>query len=83
MKEILPGVKTHTPEYIAKKHGVPLEQIKRELDIGIVVELEHTKNKTLSREIALDHLLELPDYYTRLRKMEEEIRDLKKRAGIS
>ncbi|NIQ07559.1 MAG: hypothetical protein GWO20_18125 [Candidatus Korarchaeota archaeon] len=43
-----------------------------ELAMGIEVEYEHTSNKELSERIALDHLAELPDYYTRLKKMEEE-----------
>ena len=42
----------------------------KELKMGIKVEMEHTKNKTIAKRIALDHLAELPDYYTRLLKME-------------
>lgn len=41
-----------------------------ELKMGIKIEHEHTKNKTIAKRIALDHLAELPDYYTRLKKME-------------
>jgi translation elongation factor EF-Tu-like GTPase len=43
-----------------------------ELKQGIKIEMEHTKNKAVAKRIALDHLAELPDYYTRLTKMEEE-----------
>jgi len=43
-----------------------------ELKMGIQVEYEHTTSKLLSTKIALDHLSEIPDYYTRLAKMEEE-----------
>lgn len=43
-----------------------------ELARGIEVELEHTNDKKLSKKIALDHLAEIPDYYTRLQKMESE-----------
>ena len=43
-----------------------------ELKMGLSVEMEHTNNKAISKKIALDHLSEIPDYYTRLRKMEEE-----------
>lgn len=83
MKENLPEVQTYSPEQLAKKHGVSLDQIMRELEMGIEIELEHTKNPEMSREIALDHLLEMPDYYTRLKKMEEsEIRDIAHRAGL-
>ena len=45
---------------------------KSELDMGIKVEMEHTSNKELSKKIALDHLAEIPDYYTRLAKMEAD-----------
>jgi len=44
----------------------------KELAMGIKVEMEHTKNKAIAKRIALDHLAELKDYYTRLKKMEGE-----------
>ena len=71
-EENFPSVKTYSPIEIAKKHGVPLSQITHELKMGTKVEYEHTKDTSEAREIALDHLLELPDYYTRLAKMENE-----------
>jgi len=43
-----------------------------ELVMGIEVEKEHTSSPEMAKRIALDHLAELPDYYTRLRKMEDE-----------
>jgi hypothetical protein len=42
-----------------------------QLIMGVKVEQEHTKNKYLALEIAMDHLQEIPDYYTRLDEMEE------------
>jgi len=45
--------------------------ILKELDMGIKVEYEHTDNYWKSVDIAFDHLAELPDYYTRLARMEE------------
>lgn len=40
---------------------------------GIQTELEHTNDVNISKEIAKDHLMEIPtDYYDRLEKMEEE-----------
>jgi len=45
---------------------------KKELEMGIKVEYEHTNNELIARRIALDHLTELYDYYTRLKKMEEK-----------
>jgi hypothetical protein len=48
-----------------------------ELSMGEKVEREHTDDPKLARKIALDHLAEIPDYYTRLKKMEAEAgRDL-------
>lgn len=44
----------------------------KELKIGIDVEMEHTRCNIISKRIALDHLAEFPDYYTRLAKMEKE-----------
>lgn len=41
-----------------------------ELRRGIQVELEHTSDPRVAYEIALDHLYEIPDYYTRLAAME-------------
>jgi hypothetical protein len=43
-----------------------------ELAMGIEVEYEHTPDKHISQRIALDHLAELDDYYTRLKAMEAE-----------
>jgi len=43
-----------------------------QLRMGIGVELEHTKNKALAKEIALDHLAEDPRYYTMMKKIHKE-----------
>ena len=43
----------------------------KELKKGIKIEMEHTDDKLIAKAIAKDHLSELPDYYTRLVKMEE------------
>jgi len=43
-----------------------------ELKMGIEVEKEHVENAEVSKRIAKAHLVELPDYYTRLKKMEGE-----------
>lgn len=40
----------------------------KELSAGIKVELEHTNDKQLAKEIAMDHLKEDPRYYTKLKK---------------
>ena len=66
---------TPSVEAIAKKHDVPVSDIESQLKLGINVEKEHSKQADVAREIALDHLNELPDYYTRLKKMESESSD--------
>lgn len=71
-KEKLPSVKTLSVEEIADKHDVSKAKIAKELKRGIEVEKEHTRDTETAREIALDHLAEIPDYYTRLDKMEKK-----------
>lgn len=66
------GVKTLTVAQIADKHGVAIGMIEKQLEKGIKVEREHTKDDAIAREIALDHLAEFPDYYDRLKKVEED-----------
>ena len=61
-----------TPQDIADKHSVSLEEIEAALDKGQKVEMEHTDDAEKAREIAKDHLLEDPQYYEKLAKMEGE-----------
>ncbi len=55
---------------------------KSELKKGIVHEKEHLKTlespssvKSKIRQTAIDHLKEIPDYYTRLAKMEKDAKN--------
>lgn len=65
-----------TLEQIAKKHSKNgdinniLTQLKIQLIKGVNVEMEHTNNKKIAKEIAMDHLYEDPNYYTKLKKIE-------------
>ena len=43
-----------------------------QLAAGKKVESEHTNDDAVAEEIAMDHLLEDPDYYKKLEKMENE-----------
>ena len=61
-----------SPEYIAKHHNAPLELIELMLQWGIDVEMEHTDDPQIAREIAMDHLMEDPIYYKKLKEMEGE-----------
>ena len=60
---------------IVNKHGVTREDIRKELELGTTVELEHTDDRNEAEFIALDHLDEHPDYYTYLSQMEKEMED--------
>lgn len=60
-----------TIEEIAEKHKVPVEDIRKQLEIGVKVEKEHTDDKSKAERIALDHLFEIPNYYDKLDKMEK------------
>lgn len=48
----------------------PVDQA--ELDMGIAVEAEHTKDTAIAEKIARDHLAEDPKYYTKLKEMESK-----------
>lgn len=48
----------------------PSEFDPEKLAEGVKVEMEHTSDPAIAREIAMDHLTEDPDYYRKLRKVE-------------
>ena len=69
----MPKLKSHkTVEQIAKKHRLDVSFIQKQLDMGEPIEHEHTKDHDLAKDIALQHLDEIPDYYSRLKKMETD-----------
>lgn len=52
---------------------VPISKFDQaELKMGIDAELEHSNSILIATLIAKDHLMELPDYYSRLKKMERD-----------
>lgn len=59
---------------IPKKHRPDSNYNPMQLKMGIKVEMEHTSNKLLAKQIAKDHLDEFPNYYTGLVKMERGLR---------
>jgi hypothetical protein len=69
----IPGglAKNKTLDDIATKHGIKLKELEKQLEKGIKVEAEHTTDKAVAREIAIDHLFEDPKYYDKLSKIEE------------
>jgi hypothetical protein len=73
VEAVLNGLaKGKTPQDLADKHGVPLDQIEQQISAGLKVELEHTKDPSVAKEIAMDHLFEDPDYYTKLKTIEKK-----------
>lgn len=54
-----------------KKHKISLDSLDSQLKMGIKIESEHTGSKRMAKIIALQHLEELPDYYSRLKKAEK------------
>jgi cytochrome c2 len=82
-------IKSHkTVGQIAKKHRLDVSFIQNQLEMGIPIEHEHTRDKVLATDIALQHLNEIPDYYTRLKKMEasakkehKKFKDVKEEKG--
>lgn len=55
---------------LAKKHKVDIKVLTRQFNKGVKVEMEHTDNKQMAKEIAMDHISEDPKYYDKLSKME-------------
>lgn len=84
LEDLIPGGKgdKKSLEDLAKKYAhegknppYPKEEmlkiyahLKKELKMGIKVEKEHTNSEEKAKEIAMDHLAENPDYYSKLDK---------------
>lgn len=82
---VLPGPGTEGVDgcgqkaYSKDSHDFDPEQ----LEIGIMIEKEHTDDPAEAEKIAKDHLKEIPDYYTRLVKMENEAAEAAKKKKSS
>ena len=61
-------VKVQSSDRIKKMYN----HLKKQLEKGLKVEMEHTNSKKTAREIALDHLAEDPNYYNKLAKIHRE-----------
>jgi|694.fasta_scaffold04921_8 hypothetical protein len=55
---------------IAKHHNISPQTLKNEFIKGYAIEREHTTDINIAKEIALDHLYEDPNYYSKLSKIE-------------
>jgi len=71
----IPGglAKGMTLSDIAKHHKISPQTLKAEFIKGYAVEREHTTDVNIAKEIALDHLYEDPNYYSKLSKIETPI----------
>lgn len=57
-----------TVKDLAKKHGVSVKDIEKEIKLGIKIEKEHVGNDiSKAREIAMDHVFEFKDFYSNKR----------------
>jgi len=67
-EEHIPGGRASgmTIDQLAASHGVEVDDIHKQLFIGIEVELEHTSDRDQAQEIAMDHIAEDPHYYSKL-----------------
>lgn len=53
---------------------------KKELRLGVPIEMEHTRSKTIAARIAKQHLCEFPNYYSKgLIPMEARLKKLQRR----
>lgn len=48
----------------------------KQLKMGIDVEMEHTDDQKIAKQIAKAHLSEFPDYYTHLKEMERKLKSV-------
>jgi len=76
-----PKPKTHTDNAWMKALVMGEKDTRQDMDYdpywlaqGIAVEMEHTKDPEIAKEIAKDHLDEFPDYYQALKRMENGLR---------
>ena len=69
MKKRVPSEKE-----IARKHGVSLDYVVRQAEIGSTVEREHVTTHEEAYGIALQHIAEFPDYYKHLLSMEKQLK---------
>jgi hypothetical protein len=60
--------KTQNPQRIEKMYN----HLKKQLTKGMDVEMEHTDDPKIAKEIAMDHLFEDPNYYNKLSKIHRE-----------
>ena len=56
-----------TVEIVAAKHNVPVSDILKQVEMGMEVEKEHYGGEAERKLTALQHLEEVPNYYSKLK----------------
>jgi hypothetical protein len=64
---------TPTVDDLVKKYNVTRQEVLKQLDAGIKIEKEHTSDREVAKQIALDHLGEKLEYYELLSKFDETL----------
>jgi hypothetical protein len=64
---------TPTVDDLVKKYNVTRQEVLKQLDAGIKIEKEHTSDREVAKQIALDHLGEKLEYYELLSKFDESL----------
>ena len=59
---------------IAKKHNISIDYVIKQAEIGSTVEREHVTTHDEAYGIALQHIMEFPDYYSHLLSMEKDLK---------
>jgi hypothetical protein len=67
---ILEKCKTGKIELTEKDERPDSDYDSKQLAMGVKAEMEHTSDKAIAKRISKDHLDEIKDYYTKLKKME-------------
>lgn len=68
-KKLYEVIKVLSAEELADMHDVSVEQINKQIKIGIEVEKEHTDSDEEAEKIAKQHIYEDPEYYTKLKEV--------------
>jgi len=63
-----------TEKEIAQKHSISLDYVTRQAEIGSTIEREHVTTHEEAYGIALQHIMEFPDYYKHLLPMEKKLK---------
>lgn len=76
-KSLMDLAKKHTKDRMTQKQSPEriqkmYDHLERQLKKGTKVEMEHTDDKKIAKEIAMDHLTEDPNYYNKLAKIHRE-----------